>query len=152
MKKRILVLAICSVAFISIQAQAKKESVVELINLMQQNEMIDKTFSSILEPIRYQISKSGKDEATIEKNKAIFDKVMAKSKEMVKDMINNEMVTIYQKYFTDKEIKSMITFYKTPAGQKFIQVMPDMQKDMMQIMLNKYIPQLQESIKAEVKP
>ncbi len=150
MKKRIFAIMICAVVFINIQAQAKKESVIELFNLMQQNEMLDKTFSNIIEPLKNQIGKSGKDEATIQKSKAAIEKVMSVSKEIVKDILNNEMVAIYQKYFTEKDIKNMIAFYKTPTGKKFIQMTPDIQKEMMQIMFEKYIPKLQETMKNEM--
>lgn len=52
-------------------------------------------------------------------------------KEMKTDDLINLMVPIYKKYYTDKDIKSLIKFYKTPIGQKTISVMPSVTQDAM---------------------
>lgn len=46
--------------------------------------------------------------------------VIAENKESLK----NEIIPIYDKYFTDAELKQMIQFYSTALGQKAIKVMP----------------------------
>lgn len=40
------------------------------------------------------------------------------------DEVNNEMVGIYDKYFTDEEIKGLLQFYGSPLGQKYAAQMP----------------------------
>lgn len=39
------------------------------------------------------------------------------------------MVPIYEKYFTRKDIRGMISFYKSPVGQKLLKVTPDIMKE-----------------------
>ena len=41
-------------------------------------------------------------------------------------------VPIYDKYLSHEEIKAMIAFYQTPAGQKSVTVMPQMLAEMME--------------------
>jgi len=38
---------------------------------------------------------------------------------------------VYDKYLTTKDIKGLITFYKTPAGRKAISVMPQLTRESM---------------------
>jgi len=60
------------------------------------------------------------------------------------------MVDLYDKYFTQSEINDYITFYKSPSGQKFLKATPDLQKDMMNILMQKYMPDMQKTIKEAV--
>ena len=39
-------------------------------------------------------------------------------------------IPIYDKYFSQEEIRSMIRFYETPLGQKTIQVLPQLMEEM----------------------
>lgn len=43
----------------------------------------------------------------------------------------NKIVPIYSKYYTHKEIRQLIAFYKTRLGKKTIEVMPDIMKESM---------------------
>ena len=49
-------------------------------------------------------------------------------KKFMEEIDPNEMielvVPIYDKYFTHEDIKTLIMFYETPVGQKYIKVMP----------------------------
>ena len=44
----------------------------------------------------------------------------------------DEVIPIYEKYFTHEEILQMIAFYETPIGKKAIEVMPQLMVDSMQ--------------------
>ena len=70
---------------------------------------------------------------------------------MTDNLINMHMVDIYDKYFTREEIKELIEFHKSPAGQKMLNTMPDIQKDIMTIMMNKHIPEFQEKIQQKME-
>jgi uncharacterized protein len=48
------------------------------------------------------------------------------------DLINL-VVPIYAKYFTDDDIKSMMTFYNSPVGQKLIANLPLITQESMQV-------------------
>jgi hypothetical protein len=67
-------------------------------------------------------------------------------KEISTKLINEDMVVLYDKYFSQAEINDFISFYKTPSGQKMINMTPDIQKDLMTVMMQKYMPEMQKSI------
>jgi hypothetical protein len=47
--------------------------------------------------------------------------------------MKDDLIRIYQETYTENELKAFITFYKTPAGQKFIEKMPLLMKKSMEI-------------------
>ena len=51
----------------------------------------------------------------------------------------------YAKYYTTSEINDLTTFYKSPTGRKFIQVQDQVGRDVVNGLMQKYMPQ---SIKA----
>jgi uncharacterized protein len=51
----------------------------------------------------------------------------------------------YGKYYTTQEIKDLTTFYKSPTGHKFIEVQDQVGRDVVNGLMQKYMPQ---SIKA----
>jgi hypothetical protein len=40
------------------------------------------------------------------------------------EILETVTLEVYDKYFTEAEVKDMIAFYKTPTGQKFIKILP----------------------------
>jgi hypothetical protein len=50
-------------------------------------------------------------------------------------MLNEDMLILHDKYFTQEEINDFIHFYKTPLGQKYINSTPEITKEMMTIMI-----------------
>jgi len=54
-------------------------------------------------------------------------------------------VDAYTKYYTTQEIKDLTTFYKSPTGRKFIEVQDQVGRDVVNGLMQKYMPQ---SIKA----
>ena len=49
--------------------------------------------------------------------------------EFKSDDLLDEIIPIYNKYFTNEEIKQLITFYQTPLGQKTITVLPQLYQE-----------------------
>lgn len=43
------------------------------------------------------------------------------------------VIPVYDRYFTEEEIKSLITFYQSPLGQKIVQAMPLVTQETMDI-------------------
>ena len=72
-------------------------------------------------------------------------------RDIAKRMMDEDMVTIYDKNFNKKEIKDFIRFYKSRSGQKFIKTQPEIQKELMPILFQKYMPEIQKSIKAKME-
>ena len=89
-----------------------------------------------------------KDSAANAATNVMMKSMMQNLKVMMKKMIDEDMVSLYYKYFTQNDINAYITFYKSPSGQKFLKVTPDLQKDLMNVMMTKYMPEIQKSIQA----
>ncbi len=49
------------------------------------------------------------------------------------DVVMNELIPVYAKYYTNAEIEQIIAFYETPLGKKITQVMPQVMQESMQI-------------------
>ena len=61
------------------------------------------------------------------------------------------MVDIYDKYFTLEEINDFTVFYKTKSGQRLLNTMPDITKDVMAIMSAKYQKDAQQSFMKDLE-
>ncbi len=85
----------------------------------------------------------------------MFDKFMSKMVSIMKSEMNwakmkEPMIKIYLKHYSEKEIKDMISFYKSDSGQSMIQKMPAVMGDSMllsQEMMKDFIPKLQKMSK-----
>ena len=53
-------------------------------------------------------------------------------KEVNVDALNKMLIPIYDKYYTELEIKQLIAFYQTPLGNKVITTMPQIMQESMQ--------------------
>ena len=57
---------------------------------------------------------------------------------------------LYDKYFTDDELKDLIAFYRSPTGKKAMAVMPKLFADTMSMFSDKYMPKMLEFVKKTV--
>jgi hypothetical protein len=48
------------------------------------------------------------------------------------DLIDEIYVPIYDKYFTEDEIRDLLDFYKSPTGKKMLEKSPDLMRESMQ--------------------
>jgi hypothetical protein len=72
-------------------------------------------------------------------------------KNISKRMLNEDMLILYDKYFTQEEINDFIYFYKTPSGQKYINSTPEITKEMMTIMMQKYMPEIKNAMMGKIE-
>jgi len=49
------------------------------------------------------------------------------------DVLMEEMVVLYARYFTHEDILGMIDFYETPLGQKTVRVLPQLMQEAMAV-------------------
>jgi hypothetical protein len=150
MKKVILAFIFCFFILANSHAQTKQASIKELFHLMQTDSIIEKTFASIVPSILNQMPNVPADAASLAKKEKIMEGVMKIAKDICTKMINEDMVVIYDKYFSQAEVDDFIRFYKTPAGQKIIKMTPTIQGDLMNIMMQKYMPEMTKSIATTV--
>lgn len=65
-------------------------------------------------------------------------RVLRRFKELMPDRINFAEVMeqmfypIYDRFFTEEELKDLVAFYKSPTGRKSIEVMPQLMQDAVQ--------------------
>lgn len=145
LKKIILVVLICAAAAINCYSQTKQESIKELFHLMKQDSLMDNAFTSMIPTMLSQI----KDSTARVHSNEMMNSARQTVLEMTKKMINEDVVVLYDKYFSQNEINDFIAFYKSPSGRKLINASTDIQKDLMKIMMQKYIPEIQKSMKAK---
>lgn len=133
MKKIILVSIILAVTTFDAFSQTKHESIKELFSLMKTESMFDKLMIPFQNLQKDSVSKG------------VTGSLMNSLKPMFKKIIDEDMVGIYDRYYTKKEIKDLIRFYKTKTGQKLINSAPDIQNELMSIMQAKYMSEFMKS-------
>lgn len=150
MKKTVLVIAVLlSTSFVSF-TQNKQDNIKELLKSMQIEKMMSGAYDSIIPMLKSQMKSNPvmQDSLQTKKMDAMMRKVMDASREMTKSFMENEMTGIYERNFSDNEVKDLLAFYKTPTGQKMIESQPTIQRETMQIMMTKYMPAFRDKMKA----
>ena len=151
MKKKIIYIVLFTCISLQIQAQDKKEAIKELFKVMKVEKMTSKMMDNILPIMTQQIPNKVKNEEDKAKHKASMDNLLEELKIMSTKMNEIELPLIYEKHFTYEDIINLTNFYKTPSGQKYLAKTPEIGKESMQIMMSKYMPELQKKIKAHFK-
>jgi uncharacterized protein len=128
------------------QTSPKQQKIKSLFSLMQQDVLINKIFDAMGSSMAARFSSEGKGSTYSRKMADAVKKGMEASKMAAKKLLNVDMVDIYDKYFSEKEIDDFIAFYKSPSGQKMISSIPDIQRETMTIMAQKYSPEIEASM------
>lgn len=156
MKRLILCLFIAA----SMAAQAQEDSTVkvekvkQLMVVMQQDSVMIKTMQAVSSSMAQNLSSlyedgmNEKEEETMRKiQEKYFASVMDESTDMALKFLNNDMVHLYAKYFSLEDIDNMIEFYQSKTGKKLLHESPNISKEAMNIMMQKYQPDMQKNIK-----
>ncbi len=151
MKKSVLVLLFCGAVFFNGYSQTKQELIKELFKVMHQDSVIDKTFSSIIPSMFSQMQSQAKDSTGRARAQEAMKATLPVMKGIIKRMMDEDMVAIYARNFSENEIKDFITFYKSPSGQKFVRTQPEIQKELMPIFVQKYLPEIQKATKEKME-
>ena len=133
MKKTISVSIILVLTILSTFSQTKQESIKELFTLMKTESMFDKLV----------IPFQGLQKDSI--SKVLTGSIMNSMKPMFKKIMDEDLVGIYDRHYTQKEIKDLIRFYKSKTGQKMITTAPDIQNELMSIVQAKYMGEFLKS-------
>lgn len=107
----------------------------ELVNLTAKDlvEQAGQTMAAQVWPLAERSLNPKPDAATIAKMKAEFGSITV---EVVRDALK-DLPAIYARHFTIDEMKSFVTFYRTPAGQKFIKAQPQLMQETIALMQSK---------------
>ncbi|HLP05481.1 MAG TPA: DUF2059 domain-containing protein [Paludibacter sp.] len=150
MKKTIFLLLLCISTALNGYSRNKQESIKELICITKSDSMVIKMVDSMVPAMMAQMQSQLKDSTAQAKSKEVMAIVVESIKEVTPKMLDY-VSAMYDKYFTEKDIKDFIAFYKSSAGQKYLNVMPEMTKDMMGNMMTNFVPELQKSIQAKME-
>jgi hypothetical protein len=116
---------------------ARKATAEELLVVMKTPEMIGKTFESMKQMIPSQVKQMagsmGDTNVPAEVNAQIQKMMDLMSEEFSWAKMKDDFIALYGETFTDAEMKDMITFYKSPAGQAFINKQPELMKRSMEV-------------------
>lgn len=148
MKKFILFMFFCFT--LTAYSQTKQESIKELIHLVRNDSMVYKIIDSMMPSMMAQMQSQLKDSTAKARSEEIMKIVTESVKESTPKMMDN-INLMYDKYFTEQDIKAFIEFYKSPTGQKSLTVMPEMMKDMMGNMMKDFIPDMKKNMQAKLE-
>lgn len=143
MKKLLLALILLLPAFLNTQAKTKQENIKTLFHLMQTDSIMDKTVKNMLPVLMNSIPSTQAPDAQM---KATMDKMTGIVLEITNRLVNEDMVALYDKYYTELEIEQLVAFYESNLGKKMIAITPELNKEMMTILLTKYLPEMQKKI------
>lgn len=150
MKKTVFVLFLCISVFTNGFSQTKQESIKELFHIMKNDSMMNKMLDSMVPTMAGQMQSEMKDSVTRARSTDIMNISMQAVKGFIPQMMD-DMALIYDKYFTEKEIKDFIVFYKSPSGQKYLNLSPEIMKEFMGTMMKKYMPEMKKTMKDKIE-
>jgi len=96
----------------------------ELMKLLKFENTLINTSKLGFAPFLNQLKTKGMPEEAIQELKGVSDIYF---KQVARDPdLKKEMAGIYEEKFNKDELKKLITFYKSPLGQKSLQILPEM--------------------------
>jgi hypothetical protein len=155
----------------------KKALIVELLKITEADKTVDKVVAQMMAahqkqyPLMIAQIVNAESNLTDEQKKEVIAKSQeraARSSERLRelfvqkinlgDVLNKVAFVVYDKNFTDGELKDIIAFYKTPTGQKSLKQMPEVMRESMDMtttliapQMGQIITQLMEEEKARLK-
>jgi len=145
-------LSVWSVAASEKQGPTRRALAEELLNLMNVKENAEQSFvmvkqmmSSQIEKLKQQENVSVKVSSATEKTMDMTMDIMAK--ELSWDKMKDEYINLYAETFTEEELKGIIDFYKSPAGQAFSKKQPELMRrtmEMSQEKMAQIMPKIRE--------
>jgi hypothetical protein len=117
------------------QAPATREDVVKMLTALHTKETMQTVMAAVAAQAKAATRKSLKQahpeakEEDLAEGDRLMDQVIS---DLPMDEMIESMIPIYQKHFTRQDMNSIVAFYDSPTGQKFIREMPAMVQESMQ--------------------
>ncbi|MGY6553441.1 MAG: DUF2059 domain-containing protein [Wenzhouxiangella sp.] len=132
MLKVILLFATATLLAAPAAADSKHERIIELMELMQ----LESQFEQIQVQMRAMIDNMAPDQEVPAGEQEIIDRYNRKMLDLSQETLGWRplqamMIDLYAAYFTEQEIIDMIEFYRTPTGQRTIELMPMIMEESM---------------------
>lgn len=122
MKRFSLLLLILSLPFWGVaQNTPKEKKVVELVKIMGGGDIAKQVMGSMITSFKTVYTEVPED---------FWDDFV---KEIDPHEIENMLIPIYLKYYSEKELDDIIAFYKSPTGKKMIESMPGIMQESMEV-------------------
>lgn len=127
MKTIVTLMMVCLTINVSLAQEAEKLSpAMELMKLMSIEETMENTSKATFAPFLQQLRTKGMAEEGVQEVKEASDVYFS---QVASDPdLKKEMAGLYEKQFTQNELKDLVEFYKSPLGQKALKMMPEMTK------------------------
>ena len=140
---------VLSMAGANAQEASQRTMAEELLNVMNVPDSIEKSFAMMKQMIPAQTEKimQATGQTNMPSNvSSQTDKMMDMMTQALSwDKMKDDYITLYAETFTEDEMKGMIAFYKSPAGQAFIKKQPELMKrsvELSQKKMLKLMPQI----------
>ncbi|HLI62185.1 MAG TPA: DUF2059 domain-containing protein [Terriglobales bacterium] len=140
---------------------ATKQDVEELLTITGIRERIQQIWASIGQQIATSMAETYRErhpDATPAQLHKIAEATRLSYQASVKTISVDELlvpiVPIYQRHLSHSDVQSIISFYKTPAGQKYLKEMPAMTSESMQAVqpvIRKHLPEMQAAAEKAVE-
>ena len=105
------------------KVNASRESIVDLLETMGSYKLGMQMMEQVMNAFKNGINSRLPNDRKIPDE--LWASIVAEIKtEFNKDDLYNIVIPIYQKYFSDSEIKAITAFYKSDTGKKFVNAMP----------------------------
>jgi len=128
----------------------------ELLTVMRIQKLSEGAMTQMRTMMAKISEKTGSSPEDAEKARALQDKMIAIIQdEMGWDKMKAEYAKIYAEVFSPDEVKGLLSFYKSPTGQAFLDKQPLLMQKTMAMSQQRAIdlmPKLQEMMKKELPP
>lgn len=111
----------------------KVANIRKLVHIMsgkQMKEMMDKMLSASFRAVEAQMPAETREDPEARRILQEFIQSAWLGEKELEEMMEL-MVPYYDKYLEDADIEALVRFYESPAGKKFVRVMPEMMVEMM---------------------
>jgi hypothetical protein len=130
---------------ISAQDKTARPDIDELLTLTRVQKMSEGAIEQMKNMMAGVAKQTNVSPDVAQKTKGMQDKMFALiESELSWDKMKVEYTRVYAEVFTPEEVKGLIAFYKTPAGQAFLDKQPLLMQKTMEM-----TPKIQEMIKQE---
>ncbi|MBP7809243.1 MAG: DUF2059 domain-containing protein [Bacteroidia bacterium] len=70
---------------------------------------------------------------------------------ILKAMVENDLVPLFKKIYTDDELKELVKFYSSAVGKKYLEKSPEISKGVQNLMVEKYLPTIKIDLESYIK-
>lgn len=161
MKKTILIAILaCGAPLLAFADEATaRPDIDELFTVMRVEQNIQVAMNQVKQMLPKMAADAAKQSSATPADTAQVERAQKKALEVVEKEfswaeLKPDLTKVYAETFTPEEIKSITAFYKSPAGQNFLNKQPElMQKTMtvMQAKMMQLTPKLQAAIQSEIQ-